>query len=136
MHEFFDHTADLGFRMAAETWPALLEEAAVCLFEAMVEEPSTIRPVQQVAMAIVGTEREYLLFDWLRALLFQAEGDGMLFSRFEVTETETGIIGQAWGEPLDHERHQLSHEVKAITYHGLSVVRTPTGWMAEVIVDI
>ena len=136
MREFFDHTADLGLRMVAETWPALLEEAALCLFEAMVEEPSAIRPAQEAAITITGTDREYLLFDWLRELLFRAEAGGMLFAQFEVTETETGLLGRVWGEPLDRERHQLSHEVKAITYHGLCVAQTPTGWMAEVIVDI
>jgi SHS2 domain-containing protein len=30
----------------------------------------------------------------------------------------------------------LSHEVKAITYHGLAVERTADGWRAEVVVDI
>jgi len=30
----------------------------------------------------------------------------------------------------------LSHEVKAITYHGLRVEREGDGWLAEVIVDI
>jgi SHS2 domain-containing protein len=30
----------------------------------------------------------------------------------------------------------LSHEVKAITYHGLKVEQTPEGWLAELIVDI
>ncbi len=49
---------------------------------------------------------------------------------------EDGLTGVAWGEPLDHTRHELAHEVKAITYHGLRVERTADGWLAEVIVDI
>ena len=136
MHEFFDHTADLGLRIVAATWPTLLEEAAVCLFKAVVEDISTVRPATEIEFSIAGADREYLLFDWLRELLFRTEADSMLFSEFRVQVVETGLNCLAKGEPLDRDRHQLSHEVKAITYHGLSVTETPEGWMAEVIVDI
>jgi SHS2 domain-containing protein len=38
---------------------------------------------------------------------------------------------------MDEARHIMDHEVKAITYHGLSVSQTADGsWQAEVIVDI
>jgi len=40
------------------------------------------------------------------------------------------------GEFMDQPRHQMDHEVKAITYHGLRVGQTANGWEAEVIVDI
>ena len=40
------------------------------------------------------------------------------------------------GEPMDPARHEMDHEVKAITYHGLRVEQTADGWVAEVIVDI
>jgi SHS2 domain-containing protein len=59
-----------------------------------------------------------------------------VFGKFEVRIGENGLDGTAWGEPLDPARHDLSHEVKAITYHGLKVEQTPDGWLAEVIVDI
>ncbi|MBI5908014.1 MAG: archease, partial [Burkholderiales bacterium] len=58
------------------------------------------------------------------------------FGRFSVRVGDTGLVGEAWGEPLDRERHVLSHEVKAITYHGLRVEQTADSWMAELIVDI
>ena len=37
---------------------------------------------------------------------------------------------------MDANRHQMEHEVKAITYHGLRVEQTSADWQAEVIVDI
>ena len=60
----------------------------------------------------------------------------MLFSRFEVKVRPDGLTAAAWGEELDRERHELGHEVKAITYHGLKVEETANGWLAELIVDI
>ena len=61
---------------------------------------------------------------------------GDIRSRFEVSVGENGLKASAWGEPIDPARHVLSHEVKAITYHGLRVEREGDGWIAEVIVDI
>jgi len=136
MYETFEHTADLGLRVRAPDLDTLFAEAAACLFSAIVEDLATVRPLQCIDVKIDGTEREYLLFDWLRELLYCFDGRHLVLSRFAVRVTETGLEGQAWGEPIDPERHALTHEVKAITYHGLKVEQTADGWLAEVIVDI
>jgi SHS2 domain-containing protein len=136
MYETFEHTADLGLRVRAADLDTLFAEAAACLFSAVVEDPGTVRPLQRIDVALDGTDREYLLFDWLRELLYRFDPGRLVLSRFEVHVTESGLRGSAWGEPLDPARHALAHEVKAITYHGLKVEQTADGWLAEVIVDI
>ena len=50
--------------------------------------------------------------------------------------TDAGLTATVRGEPFDPARHVLAHEVKAITYHELKVVRDGDQWLAEVIVDI
>ncbi len=136
MYEFFEHTADLGLRSRAPDLDTLFAEAAQALFAAIVEDLATVRPSQRVDVRLSGDEREYLLFDWLKELLYRFDAEHLLFGRFEVRVTETGLTGTAWGERLDRSRHELAHEVKAITYHGLRVEKTADGWLAEVIVDI
>ncbi len=136
MFEFFDHTADLGLRVTAPDLNALFTDAAVGLFAMMTDDISTIRPNLTVPFTVTGSDREYLLFDWLRGLLLYADENRVLFCRFAVTVTDTGLSATAEGEPLDPARHQLAREVKAITYHGLKVEPTAAGWLAEVIVDI
>ena len=136
MYETFEHTADLGLRARAPDLNALFAEAAACLFSAIVEDPSAVRPLQRIDLRIDGTDRDYLLFDWLRELLYRFDPGHLVLSRFEAHFREGGLRGSAWGEPLDPARHALAHEVKAITYHGLKVERTADGWLAEVIVDI
>jgi len=77
-----------------------------------------------------------LIFDWLRELLYRFDAEHRLCSKFEVRMNENGLTGTVWGEPYDPEKHELAHEVKAITYHGLKVEKQDDGWLAEVIVDI
>lgn len=136
MFEYFDHTADLGLRIRSANLNGLFAEAARALFSAIVESLDSVRIEQVFEFAIEGSDREYLLFDWLRELLYRFDADQLLFTKFEVEVGESGLKAKAWGEPVDPVRHALSHEVKAITYHALRVQHEADGWIAEVIVDI
>jgi SHS2 domain-containing protein len=136
MYEFFEHTADLGLRVQAPTLDVLFTEAARGLFAAIVDNPDAIAATTSRTVEIAGTDREYLLFDWLKELLYLSDAEQLLLTRFEVQVSDTGLKATVFGEPLDRDRHELGHEVKAITYHGLKVEQTTDGWLAEVIVDI
>lgn len=136
MYETFDHTADLGLRIRAADLDTLFVEAAQALFATVVEDLATVRPLQRIDMEIQGKEIDFLLFDWLRELLYHFDAEHLLFGKFEVHVRKDGLTASAWGEPLDRSRHNMEHEVKAITYHGLRVEEIADGWQAEVIVDI
>ena len=136
MYETFDHTADLGLRVRAADLNTLYAEAAQAMFSAIVEDLETVRPEQVLEVKLSGTDREYLLFDWLRELLYRFDAEHWVYRDFTVTVRPDGLTATIRGEPLDPAQHGLSHEVKAITYHGLTVEQTTDGWLAEVIVDI
>jgi SHS2 domain-containing protein len=137
MYETFDHTADLGLRIRSADLNTLFSEAGLALESALVEDLAAVEPRRSVHVQLPADEVEYLLFDWLKALLFHFEVEQMLFARFDVkVDAANGLKAEAWGEPFDPARHELAHEVKAITYHDLKVEKTPEGWLAEVIVDI
>jgi SHS2 domain-containing protein len=136
MYETFDHTADLGLRIRAASLDTLFGEAAQALFATIVTDLATVRPVVVRELTLPADDRDLLLFDWLNHLLAWWDTEHLLFGKFEVRVNDQGLAGTAWGEPLDRARHQLEHEVKAITYHGLRVEPADGGWLAEVIVDI
>jgi SHS2 domain-containing protein len=136
MFELFDHTADLGLRIRAADPNALFAEAGRALFSVVVEDLATIQPRQPIEIVLPAEELDYLLFDWLKELLYRFDSEHLLLGRFEVQVHAGGLQGKAWGEPFDAARHSLQHEVKAITYHGLTVQQTDDGWLAEVILDI
>ena len=136
MYETFEHTADLGLRIRAPELDALFDDAARGLFSIIVDNLDAVRPDQEATIEIQGREKDYLLFDWLSELLYRFETDHLLFSEFQVHVDDAGLKARLRGEPVDLDRHHLAHEVKAITYHQLTVEQTDDGWFAEMIVDI
>jgi SHS2 domain-containing protein len=136
MYETFPHTADLGLRIRADDFPMLLCEAARGLFSTLVANLDAVRLVEQRTYRIDGDERDLLLFDWLNELLFSFHRDRLVLADFTVEVDGDGLTGRCRGESLDPDRHQQDHDIKAITYHGLQVVQSDDGWLAEVIVDI
>lgn len=136
MFETFDHTADIGLRVSATTREDLFVDAARGLTSLLIENVGDVRPVLTEMIQLVGSEIDYLLFDWLNELLFRFETRQLLCSEFDVRFNEQGLEATVRGETWDRSRHRLAHEVKAITYHGLSVQQTASGWQTELILDI
>ena len=97
MYELFEHTADLGLRATAPDLNALFEEAAKALTSSIVEDPAAIQHETEVAIDIAGTDREYLLFDWLKELLYRFDAEHMIFSRFE----SAGSFRTIWAATLN-----------------------------------
>ncbi len=136
MYEHFDHTADLGLRMQASTLPELFAEAGRALTSAIIANVEDLQCETGIQIEISGEDRDYLLFDWLNELLFHFEQNGLLLWEFEIAIDESGLNATTKGDTFDTLRHVESHEVKAITYHGLRIEETADGFAAEVIVDI
>jgi SHS2 domain-containing protein len=136
MFTTFEHTADLGLRVVAADLASLFAEAAQGLTSMIVANLDQVGLVLKRDFHVPGAKRDELLFDWLNEVLYAFEAEHLLFAHFDVRVGGTGLHATAHGEVLDLDRHQLEHEVKAITYHGLKVEPNDGGWLAEVIVDI
>jgi SHS2 domain-containing protein len=136
MYEIFEHTADLGIRVRAETLDALLVDAARGLTAVIASDPARIEPAVEERFAVAGGDPAWLLLDWVAEVHAAFEMRRMLFREFDVTVDERGLEATARGERYDPARHSLAHEVKAVTQHDLTVQRTADGWEARFIVDI
>ena len=135
-----DHTGDIGIQVTADSLPQLFERAAVGTFRVLTD-PSTVRAETETQIAVAGRDREALMVRWLSELNYRHTVDHLLFCDFAVDsieETEEGVVltGTARGEPLDPARHTVYTEIKAITFHGMDIRETDTGWMVQVIFDM
>jgi SHS2 domain-containing protein len=136
MYQTFEHTADLGLRVQANDLNALFAEAGKALFSLITPQLDEIELVEEMPITIKGHDVEELLHDWLTELLFTFYVHRRLLKKFEVHITSSGLTATVYGEKIEPKRHEISLEIKAITWHGLKVEQTHSGWTAEVIVDI
>jgi tRNA nucleotidyltransferase (CCA-adding enzyme) len=61
----------------------------------------------------------------------------MLFARYEVRIDGNSLFANAWGEPIDENKHELGVEVKGATCTELKVARDQDGgWIAQCVVDV
>jgi len=137
--EFFDHTADMGVRVRAGTLPDLFRCAGKALYAAIgvLAVRRDASSVSQVSFDLAAGDTANLLQDYLTRLLIVFESDHAVVSSVKfITLTDQRLIAGGIGKPLDPERCVFHREVKAITYHLLSVERTADGFEAVFILDI
>lgn len=137
MHEVFEHTADLGLRIRHASLEGLLAEAGTALFELLVENLSEVQPLIHLEIQLKQADRELMLFDWLNELLYVFDAKHLVLCQFSVKVQGDSLHAIVSGEPRDDVKHQLDHEVKAVTYHQLKLEHQADGdWLGEVILDI
>jgi len=138
-YRFIDHTGDVAVDLQAPDVPTLFGEAASALTDTLVDR-STIASAATCDVRLEAPDLEVLLVDWLSDLLFRFESEGWLTrdARVQLAESRDGwsLEATAYGEAFDPDRHAARVLVKAVTYHGLAVLRTSSGVSARVVFDI
>jgi SHS2 domain-containing protein len=134
--ELFAHDADVGVRGIGPTREAAFEQTAVALMHA-IGVGEGVAPKQLLSIACAAPDDETLLVDWLNALIFEMAMRSMLFSRFSIRIEDGKLRAEAWGEPIDPDRHEIAVEAKGATFTALKVAKTPEGnWIAQCVVDV
>jgi SHS2 domain-containing protein len=136
VYELFEHTADLGLRVVAPDPSTLFREAAEGFFSVIIEKVPRCETPERLEFRLEADSLEFLLVDWLSELLYTFDTRHLLLDSFVVDVRGTTLTATALSRPFDEAHDPLLHEVKAVTYHALRVAQTPTGWLAEVILDI
>lgn len=133
---FLDLEADIGFEAWSDNLSSLFEEAALAMYEVMVDVGRVDAKVER-RIEVDAPDLEMLLQRWLSELLFITEVEKLVFSKFEVSlEDGSRLNGKALGDFIDPEKHDPRTEIKAVTYHRLSVVKEGNLWRCTVVLDV
>jgi SHS2 domain-containing protein len=131
-----EHPADLGIEARGGSIGEAFEQAAAGLISILLD-PAGVLSHQARTLHVTASDRERLLVRWLSEILYQVDGRSFVPASCAVTmEGETGLTARVRGEPLDLERHSTRTDVKAVTYHQLSVRETAEGVVVTVFLDI
>lgn len=134
-YRFLDHMTDAVIEAHGDSLEEAFEQAAMGLVDTMVDVAG-VRPETAIEIEAVGHDLESLLFDWLDKVMLLLVADGMAMSEFAVKADGYTLKGVAKGEKLDLARHKYKVEIKAVTYHEMSVVRQDDGVTVRFLLDL
>ncbi len=123
-YEYFDVTADIGFKAYGNDLNEAFENASVAMFN-IITDTANVRPTKEFKFEIDSEDEVSLLYDYLEELLFYHEVEFMLFSEFHVEiDDNLHLEARILGEEIDWQKHERKTEIKAITFHKMDVRKT------------
>lgn len=135
-YRLLDHTADLGLEIYGRDLPELFGNACFALFD-NITDLSRVAGESSKVITVTGDDTADLMINWLRELLSQWTVDGLLIKSAQVTNiSDTGVTAKLLFDPYTPGRHLLQSDIKAVTYHNVTVGRKNNVWTARVVVDV
>jgi len=135
-YQIIDHTADLGIIVKGPDVRNLFILAAQAMTDLMVEgdisDKTSIRDV-----SLQGEDFPDLMVRWLGEILYLFDGENLIVNSIKIKSiSPTKLKSTLTLTSFETEHHQVIREIKAVTYHQISVDKTKDGWQAKVIFDI
>ena len=132
----FDHTADLGIEVYGEDQRELFINAGNALFD-LITDLDKVEVKTSLSFTLEAVDREDLMVSWLGELLYFHQSEGYLLGDFVLHDlSERSLSATVQGEVYDAHRHELTREIKAVTYHQLKVTQEKERWIARIVFDI
>lgn len=133
---YLEHPSDIGIEAHGATCAEVFSRAAAALI-AIILDPSTVRAAERRSINLRASDAEQLLVRWLSEILYLYDGQGFVVGESVITCcTPTMLEASVAGESFNAARHAVRTDVKAVTYHQVSVLQTADGWHIRVFLDI
>ncbi len=129
-HRGLDHTADLAIEAWAGSEASLLEEATLAMVELLMDGAMPTATASRT-VHLSSFDGEDRLVRLLSEVLYLATGENFVTVNATVTLTDDGVTAQLAGAAA-----VPTNEIKAVTYHDLSLRETGGRWTARVVFDV
>ncbi len=126
------HTADWELEVWASDLPSLLEQAAHGMYaiSGVVLQPD---PPGERRIGLHAADAESLLVRFLSELLWLEQNEHLAFNHISVTvDGDYNLDAELHGFPIA----QLDKEIKAVTYHNLTVQSSSSGLRVNIVFDV
>lgn len=130
--EEIEHTADRAFRVTGGDLADLLENAARAM-QALDGRRYTGIPCATREIEVEGVDRESLLVNWLNEILYLEQAHQLVCGEFHIYELKNHRLR---ARVAARECNRSYTQIKAATFHNLTIRQTPEGLEAEVVLDV
>jgi SHS2 domain-containing protein len=130
------HQNELAVRISGISQADLFANSAFALFDVMTD-PTTVETKERIPLEIEGTDRDDLMVNWMRELLYLYQGSGYLLKEFKISQVKDTVVkAEVGGEKIDPDRHEIKQEIAAVAFHKSRMEKTGNQWIAQIIFEI
>jgi SHS2 domain-containing protein len=128
--------SELAVRVTGNSQVDLFANSAFALFDVMADVDK-IEVKERINLEVEGTDRDDLMVNWMRELLYLYQGSGYLLREFNIREVKDTIVkAEVCGEKIDPDRHEVKQEIGAVAFHKSRMEKTGNQWTAQVIFEL
>jgi len=128
--------SDLAVRVTGNSQAELFANSAYALFDVMTDNIDTIEIKEKMPLEVEGADRDDLMINWMRELLYLYQGSGYLLKQFEIREVKDTVVkAEVCGEKIDPDRHEIKQEIAAVAYQHGRMEKTGNQWIAQLVFE-
>ncbi|HEU5464080.1 MAG TPA: archease, partial [Candidatus Binatia bacterium] len=106
------HQSELAVRVNGDSQADLFTNSGIALFDVMVADMERIEKKERLPLEVEGTDRDDLMVNWVRELLYLYQGSGYLLREFVIREVKDTLVkAEVAGEKIDPDRHEIVQEI-------------------------
>jgi len=130
------HQSELAVRVTGNSQAELFANSAYALFDVMTDNIDTIEIKEKMPLEVEGADRDDLMINWMRELLYLYQGSGYLLKQFEIREVKDTVVkAEVCGEKIDPDRHEIKQEIAAVAYQHGRMEKTGNQWIAQLVFE-
>ena len=133
--EEYEASGDLRFRAKGPDLPSVAAAVAQSLVAALLPL-ETIREREIRSLEVSGEDEEEQIINFLNEVLFLVFGHRWLPKKVESIIWGETLKAELIGEPLSPQRHHIEREIKAVTYHNLSIIHRRNSVTIDILCDL
>jgi SHS2 domain-containing protein len=128
--------SELAVRVTGGSQADLFANSALALFDVMADVEK-IEIKERIILEVEGTDRDDLMVNWMRELLYLYQSSGYLLKEFNIREVRDTIVkAEVCGEKIDPDRHEIKQEIGSVAFHKSRMEKTGNQWTAQVIFEL
>ena len=128
--------SELAVKVTGGSQADLFANSAFALFDVM-SDVEKIEIKERMPLEVEGADRDDLLVNWMRELLYLYQRSGFLLKEFVIREVkDTSVKAEVCGEKVDPDRHEIKQEIAAVAYHQSRMTKTGDQWTAQLIFEV
>ena len=128
--------SELAVKVTGGSQADLFANSAFALFD-VISDVEKIEIKERLPLEVEGADRDDLLVNWMRELLYLYQGSGYLLKEFVIREVkDTSVKAEVCGEKVDPDRHEIKQEIAAVAYNQSRMTKTGNQWTAQLIFEV